>query len=102
MNSTLRFDVDFSNVESVDNGREVVYGGSYTLDGQVKPARGDDRTTGNYLDEVMESIQAKCEQVFGELLEPDDLLDVLMGLEDGTILVDHTEAGLTVWVENNE
>lgn len=102
MNDTLRFEIDLSDVESVDNGREVVYGGSYTLDGVTKPARGDDRTTGNYLDELMNSIQEKCEQRFGERLEYDDLLDVLMQVESGTVLVDHTEAGLTVWIDENE
>lgn len=102
MHNTLRFELDLTEVEQVDTGREVVFGGFYTLDGVKHRATGDDRTTGNYLDEIMDHIQSRCEQQFGEQLEHDDLFDVLMQLESGTILVDYTEAGLTVWLDENE
>jgi hypothetical protein len=83
----LRIEVDLSKVESVDTGREVVYGGTYTVDGVTRPARGNDLTSGNYLDEVMEAIQEKCEQKFGTRPEDEDLLEHLVGFESGTFLI---------------
>lgn len=87
--TTLRFDIDLSQVETADNrlNETTYFGGFYTLDGETKPAGGDDRSW-NYLDDVMEHIGEKCEQTFGERPDNEDLLDVLMSLESGTLLVE--------------
>lgn len=99
MKDTIRIELDLTEVEQVDNGREVVYGGWYMIDGVKHRAKGDDRTTGNYLDEIMEAIELVSRHVLGEAPDPEEVLDLLMGLDSGAVLMWKAEDGVKVRLE---
>jgi hypothetical protein len=55
-NQVLRFSLDLTNIESADDGETTHFGGTYTLNGEVRRGYGDDRS-GNHLEDIKESIE---------------------------------------------
>lgn len=90
MADSISFEADLSNVQRADNGETTYYGGSYVLDGVERPARGDDRSTGSWFDELVELVVARCKAEWPDF-EPDllyeEMLEVEAGLESGTFVV---------------
>ncbi len=86
MTTTLRFEIDFTNVQEADDGDTTRYGGTYVIDGEEKRATGDDRSW-NYLDEVMAHIQQKAEELNGRTIDEEVLLDFMMEVSLATVLV---------------
>ncbi len=95
-NQVLRFVLDFSNVESADNGNTTYFGGSYTIDGVEKRAKGNDRSD-NYQDEVLDHIVDKCKEKWSDLLTEEDVMDQLVSdLHEAIDLTAQDEVGTIV------
>ena len=75
----VRVAVDFTNIESADDGDTTYYGGSFSLDGTEFPGYGDDRSD-NHVWDTIEYVTAKCAEVWPDAaddLEADDILDAI-------------------------
>jgi hypothetical protein len=97
MTTTLRFEIDITNVQEADDGNTTTYGGSYVINGEEKRAYGDDRSW-SYLDDIMARIQQKVEETFGVPMDSEDLFDAMQEVSHATIVVafDGTDYAVTV------
>lgn len=106
---TLRFALDFANIEEADDGNTTYFGGTYLLDGAEKRGHGDDRSS-NFRHDVEDHILEACQAKWAELKEMGafdvsvDLVDELNGEVDdlvngnasGTIVVTKQDNGIFV------
>lgn len=97
MTTTIRVAVDFTNIESTDDGNTTHYGGSFKLDGQEFRGYGDDRGD-NHVWDTIDYVTAKCAEAWpGEEVDSDDILDAIP--DSGFIVVTFDNGAFTVTAE---
>lgn len=83
----VTFALDLSGIERADDGDTTHFGGTYIVNGEERQGYGDDRSD-NWEWDLIEEIYLKAEEMFGPgIIHTDDVLDVVEGVEVGTIVV---------------